>query len=606
MVLKKASLFHIILLAALLIPQNAKPSLQNPAETIPQNKQWRKFLIVNNEVENTVQPTIPVAIEVKSEKNENAPAETEKAAQPEVPVTVEVKAVKNENESGSAVTKTPNIPAAPVVKKVTDLTNSLTVDYKIQGTLRYINGAEKTNLEKSIIVDGLRRDCITVWEKKNKDIIIDGYEIYFICKKAKIPIKKKNIIRKKFANRNEAIYWRVKHNMGRRHMKTAERCKAALALKPTFEKIGNKRMSDAAKGLPVSGKPWNTQKKLAKAFNVSGDTLYRYEQITNKADRETIKLVDEGKVSIASAYKDIVGAKGYNDKEYTELSDSDKGAYKTWKVVESVSFGSEEFATLVECVSLFKDVCDDITIKNRKVSVTNNSFTRVYWADMSGIPATSRAITFPNPKYFLQCLRELSAIKYPVKLDFMEHQGKVFMRFLDYNNDWIFGWTHSVMEASQEKHLRNPILTREHLNKFTATEPESIASGTIFETDLSMIKKGDTLHSGWLYFEMDTCHFVMKRYQINSFFIVPFSCRSNPAYSGNAINSKITFGCMPAFSKQVTFDVSQSKLKKDMVVISFMSRTNNIDFGMLAEGTLSPQNVASQDAFFHASNIKFV
>jgi hypothetical protein len=69
-------------------------------------------------------------------------------------------------------------------------------------------------LEKSVVSEGCR-DPLTVWQKKESLILIDGHNRYKICAKNNIPFKIRKI---SFSDTEEVKEWMINNQLGRRNL----------------------------------------------------------------------------------------------------------------------------------------------------------------------------------------------------------------------------------------------------------------------------------------------------------------------------------------------------------------------------------------------------
>jgi len=167
---------------------------------------------------------------------------------------------------------------------------------------------EYAQLEANILKDGCR-DPLVLWG----DTLVDGHNRYEICTANNIEYKTVN---HSFESLNEVKEWMITNQFGRRNLNNFVRAELALKLKPVLaEKAkvnqslsGGDKVSDRAvsqNSVKAVTAPIDTQKEIAKAAQVSHDTIARTEKILATATPEVIEAVRSGKSSINEAYQEI-------------------------------------------------------------------------------------------------------------------------------------------------------------------------------------------------------------------------------------------------------------------------------------------------------------
>ena len=178
---------------------------------------------------------------------------------------------------------------------------------------------EYKGLEESILSEGCR-DALVVWN----DTLIDGHNRYKICTEHNIAFQ---IVRREFADRNAAMLWMIRNQLGRRNLLPYVRSDLALKLKPVIAEIakGNQRLSGGRgeKGLQISDN-LNTQKEIAKAAGVSHDTIAKVEKINAVASPEMKAELRNGNMSINQAYQQVKRAEKEAQREETRKQNAEK------------------------------------------------------------------------------------------------------------------------------------------------------------------------------------------------------------------------------------------------------------------------------------------
>lgn len=187
---------------------------------------------------------------------------------------------------------------------------SIIIDKEFQALIPPLSSEEFNQLEENCIKDGIR-DALVVWPQEDgNDILVDGHNRWNISvKHAGIRFQ---VVRKAFADRNEAKAWIINNQFGRRNLSAYDRSVLALKLKPliTEQKEKNLHLSEGAgkKGVQKSAQvsKGKTRDELAKVAGVSHDTIHKVETIESKATPKTKQLVREGKLSINQAYNSVM------------------------------------------------------------------------------------------------------------------------------------------------------------------------------------------------------------------------------------------------------------------------------------------------------------
>lgn len=110
-----------------------------------------------------------------------------------------------------------------------------------------------------------------------------------------------------FDNREEAMAWMIRNQLGRRNLTAFARTELSLKLKPLLAEEAKKKQSEAGGALPQKSAkpPVEVREEIAKAANVSHDTVSKVEKILDKAPEEVKEQLRRGDVSINKAYNEI-------------------------------------------------------------------------------------------------------------------------------------------------------------------------------------------------------------------------------------------------------------------------------------------------------------
>ncbi|MCL2604523.1 MAG: hypothetical protein FWD90_08585 [Defluviitaleaceae bacterium] len=134
---------------------------------------------------------------------------------------------------------------------------------------------EYTALEQDIAGTGRCREAILTW----RGFIVDGHNRYAICRAHGVPFRTEGM---RFSDEAEAIAWIVDHQLGRRNLSDAARIELALQ---------NRRY---------------VRKDIARAAQLSEQTVRHYIKVKELADGEVLRKVKSGEEKIHSAYRKLV------------------------------------------------------------------------------------------------------------------------------------------------------------------------------------------------------------------------------------------------------------------------------------------------------------
>ena len=175
------------------------------------------------------------------------------------------------------------------------------IDKEFAELIPPLSEEEYRGLEESILNEGCR-DALVVWN----DTLIDGHNRYKICMEHNIAFQ---TVRREFADRNAAMLWMIRNQLGRRNLLPYVRSDLALKLKPVIAAMAKENQRIGAEktntGSQKSVKAVDTQKELAKAAGVSHDTIAKVEKINAVASPEMKAELRSGNMSINQAYRQV-------------------------------------------------------------------------------------------------------------------------------------------------------------------------------------------------------------------------------------------------------------------------------------------------------------
>ncbi len=161
----------------------------------------------------------------------------------------------------------------------------LKIDYEFQSKIPPLTADELFRLQESILAEGRLINPIVVWN----GIIVDGHNRYkFISQHPEI---KYDIYEKHFDDRNEAIAWICKNQLGRRNL-TPEQKKYLIGKQYEAEKASHgakdgfrgNQYSDLVKGQNDHLPKMTTRERIAKETNTSDSYVRRAEEYANAVD----------------------------------------------------------------------------------------------------------------------------------------------------------------------------------------------------------------------------------------------------------------------------------------------------------------------------------
>ncbi len=210
------------------------------------------------------------------------------------------------------------------------------IDPELNEVLPKLSDADYKALEQSLLTEGYKGAPIMVWG----DIIVDGHNRYEICNKHNIPYEVKSV---EFANKEEAIIWMVRQQLGRRSLTPLQRIAIVEKYKPFYKKKAKENMSLGGKSYsPKKGsensttlseknqgsqnstkvpKKIDVREELAKDADVSTNTYSKGVKILESGKEELINETISGKKSINKAFNEL--KKGADTDKSDNVVDSD-------------------------------------------------------------------------------------------------------------------------------------------------------------------------------------------------------------------------------------------------------------------------------------------
>lgn len=214
------------------------------------------------------------------------------------------------------------------------------IDPELNEVLPQLSDADYKALEQSLITDGFKGAPIMVWG----DIIVDGHNRYEICNKHNIPYEVKEI---EFANREEAIIWMVRQQLGRRSLTPLQRIQIVEKYRPFYKKKAKENQSKAGKNYGIGSQklsensttaiaesensttPLTKEEKidvraeLAKDADVSTNTYSKGMKILESGNEELINETISGQKSINKAFNELKKSADTDKSEIVSVPDTE-------------------------------------------------------------------------------------------------------------------------------------------------------------------------------------------------------------------------------------------------------------------------------------------
>lgn len=181
------------------------------------------------------------------------------------------------------------------------------INKEMRALIPPLSEEEFEQLEKNIIAEGIRDPLVTWPQPDGREMLIDGHNRYDISLRHNgIPFK---VVRKEFADMDEAKVWVIHNQLGRRNIHDLDRAKLLeeerkIEVKKSQDRHGYRSdlHSDFVEKFPQSGK---TRDIMGSKMGVSGKQYDKLKAINEKATDKTKQLVREGKLSINQAYNSV-------------------------------------------------------------------------------------------------------------------------------------------------------------------------------------------------------------------------------------------------------------------------------------------------------------
>ena len=184
------------------------------------------------------------------------------------------------------------------------------IDLEFKSLIPPLTQDEYSLLDESIAESRNCYNPLIIWlDSEHNGILIDGYNCYEICNKYDVPF---NVEFLDFNSREEAKLWIINNQLGRRNLSDAMKIKLASQKNEYLKALAKENQSRAGGDKAVLtettkavDKPINVRKAIANDAGVSEDTVRKYNKIVSEGTPELIRQVENGKIKIGTAYKEL-------------------------------------------------------------------------------------------------------------------------------------------------------------------------------------------------------------------------------------------------------------------------------------------------------------
>ena len=188
------------------------------------------------------------------------------------------------------------------------------IDTDFVESMNRLSEEEAFQLESNLLQEGCR-DALVVWQEEN--LLLDGHNRLELCKKLGLPYETHYL---SLPDRQAAVEWICKNQLGRRNLTPFQKAEVALKFKPMLAEEAKERQKAAGKEygknhpkeeVVAPGPQPLEQKKvrdeLAAKANVGSRTIDRTEFLLENADQETIEKLRTGEASVRTEYERLKG-----------------------------------------------------------------------------------------------------------------------------------------------------------------------------------------------------------------------------------------------------------------------------------------------------------
>ena len=173
------------------------------------------------------------------------------------------------------------------------------VDPEFETLVPPLSPDELAQLEESLLMEGCRDPLIT-WGGK----LLDGHHRLRICREHSLAYSVDKI---ELADRDAAVLWVIRNQLGRRNLSLFVRGELALRLEPLIAASAKENQraggGSGSSGRQNSDKPTDTKRELAARADVSHDTIARVKYLVENAEEKTLEGLRLGETTINKEYQ---------------------------------------------------------------------------------------------------------------------------------------------------------------------------------------------------------------------------------------------------------------------------------------------------------------
>ena len=179
--------------------------------------------------------------------------------------------------------------------------HEIKIDREFRDLIPPLTNSEEDQLEQNIMIEGIR-DPLVVWD----ETLVDGHHRLEIAKKRGL---KFNVVKIRFASRNDAIIWIVKNQIGRRNLESIDKVALVLrmegALKEKAKAQQIRKPSDSVSANSPEQKPIDVREEVAAAVNMGSNTYSKAKKVLANSTPQQIQAIRDGDASIHSRFVEI-------------------------------------------------------------------------------------------------------------------------------------------------------------------------------------------------------------------------------------------------------------------------------------------------------------
>ena len=238
----------------------------------------------------------------------------------------------------------------------------LKINERFATALPPLKECERELLEWSILEAGCL-DPLIVWN----GVIVDGHQRYSICKEHQIPFAIKEI---EFYSVTTALVWIVKSHLGKRNLTAFQKVEMMLPLEKALRAEAKRRQnwkSDLSGRMDDCGR--DTREILANLAGVSRGAVCAVKKILELADKDTLRRVRNGEISIHGAYMILMNCRS-----------SSRSASEPITLAEtafSPAFKATAKSALPEIDAAVKELLSNVTMGDASPKMIIEKLTRV-------------------------------------------------------------------------------------------------------------------------------------------------------------------------------------------------------------------------------------